>query len=501
MPLLSLFRSALKVPGDSPPSLTREKIQGQSGKIRLADSDDESKLDLFCYNKCDNTENQLVKNCRGVVFNGDDIVVRGFPYTEEFVTEVENSASEMGIADLKKVMSKPMSSYKYFEAHEGALLRMFYWKSKWYISTHRKLDAFRSKWASKESFGQMFKAALESLWITKDEKFMAQLASVDKCDLDVSSCGVDASSEPDQETPDVVREFQASLDKTKQYMFLVLNNYDNRIVCMAPDSPTVYHVGTVRTEMLNDVMIPSTQVELNTEENQVGIKWPTEHKFRSWDDLEKNVAKQNSEHLQGIIIYDTDSTKQYKLFNHEYQTLFKVRGNEPSVKYRYLQVRMDKKMVNQLYYLYPKYADTFDDYENTLYECAKQINKNYIDRFIKKKYVTVPKEEFVIIKACHDWHLQDREKNRISLRKVLDTLNEQNSSNLNKIIRRYKSEEMKDQLARQPKMTRLRARSYSDDPRQPSYTDRQQVNNHATHASAPDQPNSSSSSSNARVEQ
>jgi len=52
-------------------------------------------------------------------------------------------------------------------------------------------------------------------------------------------------------------------------------------------------------------------------------------------------------------------------------------------------------------------------------------------------------------------------------------------------------------------MTRLRARSYSDDPRQPSYTDRQQVNNHATHASAPDQPNSSSSSSssNARVEQ
>ena len=123
---------------------------------------------------------------------------------------------------------------------------------------------------------------------------------------------------------------------------------------------------------------------------------------------------------------------------------------------------MDKSLVNKLYYLYPKFADAFDDYENTLYECAKQINKNYIDRFIKKKYVTVPKEEFYVMKSCHDWHLQDREKNRISLRKVIDTMNEQSASNLNRIIRRYKSEQVKDELSKHTKMTRLRARSFAD---------------------------------------
>ena len=67
------------------------------------------------------------------------------------------------------------------------------------------------------------------------------------------------------------------------------------------------------------------------------------------------------------------------------------------------------------------------------------------------------------MKACHNWHLEDREKNRISLRKVIDTLNSQSPSCLNKIIRRLKSEQTQDELTKQVKTTRLRARSYSHD--------------------------------------
>ena len=70
---------------------------------------------------------------------------------------------------------------------------------------------------------------------------------------------------------------------------------------------------------------------------------------------------------------------------------------------------------------------------------------------------------FFVMKACHNWHLEDREKNRISLRKVIDTLNSQSPSCLNKIIRRLKSEQTQDELTKQVKTTRLRARSYSHD--------------------------------------
>ncbi len=31
---------------------------------------------------------------------------------------------------------------------EGTLIRIFYFNDKWIITTHRKLDAFKSKWGS-----------------------------------------------------------------------------------------------------------------------------------------------------------------------------------------------------------------------------------------------------------------------------------------------------------------------------------------------------------------
>ena len=48
------------------------------------------------------------------------------------------------------------------DAHEGSLLRAFCVNDTWYITTHRKLDAFRSKWASRQSFGAQFVESLVS---------------------------------------------------------------------------------------------------------------------------------------------------------------------------------------------------------------------------------------------------------------------------------------------------------------------------------------------------
>lgn len=417
--------------------LTRQKIQAQSNKIRLADSDLDTKLDLFCYNHCDNNEPDLVKNCRGIVFSGDDIVFRGFPYTEEFTTE-PNSFKEF----TDQIDLSDWSRYRFFDAHEGALIRVFYWENKWYISTHRKLDAFRSKWASKLSFGDMFKSAIEQQYNDTDSEFYKY----------VNNLSSNESSESESVSKNIFWTFINSLDKTKQYMFLVLNNYDNRIVCQAPDNSVVYHVGTTDTK--------GNMINL-TESERIPVEYPHEYTFNSVDEIVNRVNEIDPVNLQGIIIFDYKTNKQYKIFNQDYYDLFQVRGNEPSVKYRYLQIRNNKKLVDSLYYLYPKFADAFDDYENTLCECAKTINKYYIDRFIKKKYITVPKEEYQVMTSCHEWHLQDRTKNRISLRKVSDILNEQPASNLNRIIRRFKNEETKNQMNNQSKTTRLRARSYS----------------------------------------
>ncbi len=98
---------------------------------------------------------------------------------------------------------------------------------------------------------------------------------------------------------------------------------------------------------------------------------------------------------------------------------------------------MDKEKTDKLYSLYPRHTDTFEEYENILYNVAKIVYEAYVQRFIKKKYVTLPKEQYQIMRNCHAWHLEDRLKNRISLRKVIELMNKQEATSLNRMIRTY----------------------------------------------------------------
>lgn len=87
--------------------------------------------------------------------------------------------------------------------------------------------------------------------------------------------------------------------------------------------------------------------------------------------------------------------------------------------------------------LYPIYQDMFLEYENILYQIAKLVRYYYIQRYIKNKYVTLPKEEYILMKKCHDWYLSDREENKINVTKVFDILTKEDTLALYKMIRRY----------------------------------------------------------------
>ena len=379
-------------------TFTRASIDDLGNSVIMTDKDEATGLELFCYVKCSTDDNNLIHQCRGIVFHEKNIVMKAFPYTVE-LSHTENTQIEEKIGTI-------FNKCIFYDSYEGALIRMFNFNGRWFTSTHRKLNAFRSKWASKESFGTTFKRAIESE-VEVNSKLRDSLPNIGE---------------------GIIERFQSILDPLKQYMFLVLNNDDNRIVCSAPDRPSVYHVGTF------------VNSELVMNEN-INIPYPKKHEFTSINQLIDHVDKVNINNLQGVIIF-APNNKQYKIVNKEYQKLFGVRGNEPSVKYRYLQVRMDEDMVNNLYSLYPNMIHLFEEYENVLYYIAQNIYNSYVDRFIKKKWVTVAAEEFNVIRACHSFHEQDRKQNRISIKKVIDILNEQTPTNLNKMIRRFKNEKL-----------------------------------------------------------
>jgi hypothetical protein len=377
-------------------TFTRESVDELGNRVSMTDKDEATGLELFCYVKCDSNDDELVQQCRGVVFHNKTIVMKAFPYTVELAHSEKKQIEENIHTVFKNCV--------FYDSYEGALVRMFNFGGRWFTSTHRKLNAFRSKWASKESFGTTFKRAIESE-VEANESFRSSL--------------------PDNEEG-IMERFQSILDPLKQYMFLVLNNDENRIVCYAPNRPSVYHVGT----------FVDSKLVMN---DNINIPYPKKHKFDSIDQLIEYVDKVNINNLQGVIIF-APNNKQYQVVNKEYLDLFNVRGNEPSIKYRYLQVRMDKDVVNNLYNLYPSMIHLFEDYENALYTIAQNIYNSYVDRFIKKKWVTVAAEEFNVIRACHSFHEQDRTQNRISIKKVIEILNEQSPTSLNKMIRRFKNE-------------------------------------------------------------
>jgi hypothetical protein len=372
-------------------TFTRSFVEQLDPKVRMVDSDD--KLSLFCYTNCSDEDPDYVKACRGLVYDGEKLLLKAYSYTPEYT---HDDPSLPGLLDI--------GTSRFFDSHEGAVVRMFHYDNKWYVSTHRRLDAFRSKWASKSSFGAMFVDALEYEYQT-NEVFKNRV-------------GV---------TENVLQSYQDTLDKDSQYMFLVRNIEDNRIVCHAPDHPSVLFVGTFRNGVLDlddDVSLPT----------------PKEHRFITFREVALYLENVDITKLQGLCVFASDGS-QYKLYNRYYGDLYKARGNEPSIKYRYLQVRLDKLMLDDLKTLYPSHVPTFDKYENAIYEIAMNIKSSYVKRFIKKEFVTVPPEEYSIMKQCHQWHISDRDHNHISFTKVMSIVNEQSPSKLNKMIRRHLSEE------------------------------------------------------------
>ena len=164
------------------------------------------------------------------------------------------------------------------------------------------------------------------------------------------------------------------------------------IVCNPVDKPTILHVGTFKDDNI-----------IFTED--IGVSKPQKHSFDNLDDLFNYVENEGWRRIQGVIIFK--GMQAVKIYNSKYNKYKLTRGNEQSIPYRYLQVRMDRDVRRQLYDLYPSFGSTFDQYEDILYIIAKSIYSSYVRRFIKGEYTTVPKDEYFIIKVCQEWHKED----------------------------------------------------------------------------------------------
>lgn len=367
----------------------KEYIESNVNKVKKVDSDES--LELFCYTSCTNDDDSLLKSCRGVAFDGNEMVLKSFPYTLEY--EIEDLRTVC--PDIKK--------YRFFDSCEGTLIRVFYYK-KWYISTHRRLDAFKSKWSSSSSYGDLFVQALNMRKDICSEFYSFLYPSSDDAEMGT------------------LEAFLSKLDKNKQYMFLLQNNKENRIVCKGSQYSKLYHVGTFENGLF------SLEIDIQ-------VPYPSEKIFKNWEEVKEYVDTLDHQEYQGVIMYD--GYDQVKILNPKYKYLFSLRGNEPNIQKRYLQIRMNQRLKLEYIDLYSEYRNKFNEIEKVIHELGIQILSAYKTRFIYKQHIVLYPEEYKILRECHSWHIENRSTNKISMNKVFEVLNKQESYIIEKMIARF----------------------------------------------------------------
>lgn len=336
-------------------------------------------------------------NYRGYITNlNDELICPSFGHTEEILS-----------SDVKRLGELDTNNYKWFYSSEGTLCRIFCNEDEWYISTHKKLSAFASRWSCKYSFGELFVNCLNSLY-------------------------------PDAEE-NAFEWFCSSLKKDEVYYFLLRCNSQNRIICNVTnlkDFERCLYIGK----------FSNGKYSLNTGNDDVELLNKFSKSVEVSLDEGKSIVERSEEVdpfvYQGLIGFNTtqeNGIHVIKLLNSEYKNWMTVRGNNPNLRFRYLEIRRNPEMVEKLYNLYPRYSDMFDDFEEIIFKLARKIYSAYIDRYIKNKYITLPKEEYILLKRCHDWFLKDKANNKIFARKVLEFLNEETPFNLYKMIKRHQN--------------------------------------------------------------
>ena len=422
--------------------MSKAFIQNQIKK--KPDVDQNNDVSLFCadYDK-EIHPLEHPSNTKGYVFHGDKLFFQGFPYSTELNLK---SFDELQI-DLKNC--------RIFESHEGTLIRVFNINNIWYTSTNRKLDALKSKWAAKHTtFGQRFVAAIRDLVDEneeaseeeKDEESTTSTTTSNKSGVSTtSSVGLKKYEErvKEQNSKDIAfltKIYEKNLDPLKKYMFILKPSEEERIVCRAEPSPTIYHVGTFdKDNMLSldeEVILNGTKIET-----------PKEKFFKNWHELKNSIDSININYHQGYILIQKGEKfdKHYKIINDQYRYLFSVRGNVPSLRFRYLQLRkyggsgsIRNAPVNEE--MYESFLDLYNFHneamaiEKEIYELSKDLHQKYLLIYVEKKRNSdlSEAENDVLQNIIHKSYLDTRSKTTVS--KINDLLTLNKPSKINKLL-------------------------------------------------------------------
>lgn len=364
--------------------------------IEVVDSNND--LKIYNYESSlpleDDEYEDALRRVRGTIVDSktQQVVHQGsfFPY--EFTENERNDCKRK-----MEVLNHKFEDMNIEHSYEGTIIRIFYHK-KWYISTHRKLDSERSKWGSNISFKSLFKKGLE-------ESYNISLNQLFTC-----------------------------LNLRCQYTFMIMADENTRFVC-TPNYPNkVYFIGSDDPEVhLKIDRLPKPLITFKTIDDIFDFVKDMKYPFT----------------YQGLLLVHKNGS-QYRIISEEYSKLFKVRNNEQSIPYRYIQLKTENnyEMIVLLKKLFPQYISTFESYDKYVAQLVDIIYNEYNKRkqrsLLPQDLTTVQQIDSKIYLFIKN-KLLKHPRNTITPDRILELLWLEDPSNINHMIRMVKYNQRKDE--------------------------------------------------------
>lgn len=363
-----------------------------------------------------------------LVFINGVFAFSGYPYSIELTPD-----------KLESLDFDIVTKCRFFEANEGTVLRVFNANDKWYTITNKKIDAFCSKWAAKtESFGCHL---AKSLFVLLNPDHTGDMPNFD----DV----ITAKEYVNQTWSD-------SLDPKKRYFFLLKSSKEEKIVCDVDMS--ILNIGVIdeNNHLSLDNMVKLTQLS-----GDVIVPNPTEYHISSLDELTRKINNIDPKKYAGLLaIFKTDflgndieaDIEQHvhiKLLNPTYRRLQSLRGNIPSLRFRFFQLTYLSNREMQLNPpVHPSYIEEFTQLyyphcENMLevvWVVAQDLFNKYQSIYVKHENVyeeLLPKTENAL-RIIHNEYLISKQPT--TQQKIADILSYLEPEKLNQLVREYEYE-------------------------------------------------------------
>jgi len=347
---------------------------------------DEGNLYSVYYRRNSENPNVLTgfqRSCNGVIFEKESNKIVCISY-DKFL-KLNTDLNEHFKGDFENLVLE--------NSVEGTLIRVFYYEGKFRVATKKCIDAYKSQWGTKKSFGELFNEAVQS---TEFKNFQFKNNNV--------------------------------------YFFNLLH----------PENSVVFPRGKVRLDLLEVFRIEDNKVYLEHSEFKANYRHTG---ISSYNELIEYMNSQTVENMghQGLVVYNKNASYikqriQFPLYTKSRE----VFGNEPSLFLKFLGMRDNKeKMVEYIKY-FPSSKNIFLEYENELIKFVENIHRLYLGVKVFKKTITIQKNFRKLIYDIHGIYL--REHTPISYSIIMDHLMGLNHKLVEFLYNNYKNNGMKEQV-------------------------------------------------------